>query len=228
MQLRIATYNIHRCVGLDGIENSKRIATVLREINADIIALQEVTSNSEIKDDILANLAAATGTRQIEGFTLTATGTAYGNAILSRLPVSKINRIDISVKGREPRGVIEAKLNLNDQAVFLWATHLGLGIGERYQQIKKLLKTVDARENDSGILLGDFNEWLSWSRSLRTISKRFKTIQSPATFPSRRPLFKLDRIWVRPAERLTTLRAHTTKLSRVASDHLPLVADITL
>ena len=228
MQLRIATYNIHRCVGLDGIENSKRIATVLREINADIIALQEVTSNSEIKDDILANLAAATGTTQIEGFTLTATGTAYGNAILSRLPVSEIKRIDISVKGREPRGVIEAKLNLNNQTVFLWATHLGLGIRERYMQIKKLLKIVDARENDPGILFGDFNEWLLWSRSLLAISKRFNTIQSPATFPSRRPLFKLDRIWVRPAERLTTLRAHTTKLSRVASDHLPLVADIIL
>ena len=226
MRLRIATYNIHRCIGRDGTENPKRIATVLSEINADIIALQEVTSQPERADDILANLAVATGTKPIEGFTLTTTGTRYGNALLSKLPLSAVNRYDISVKGKEPRGVIQAKLNFNNQTVILWATHLGLGIRERYLQIEKLLKIVDGIESDSGVLLGDFNEWLSWSRPLRAIGKRFSTRQSPATFPSHRPLFKLDRIWVRPPDRLTTLRAHSTGLSRVASDHLPLVVDL--
>lgn len=227
MRFRVATYNIHRCVGRDGMENSRRISAVLGEINADIIALQEVTSQPEIADDILATLAAATGTKPIEGFTLTTAGTRYGNAFLSKLPVSAINRYDISVKGKEPRGVIQANLNLNDQTVILWATHLGLGIRERYLQIGKLLKIVDGIESDSGVLLGDFNEWLSWSRSLRAISKRFTARQFPATFPSHRPLLKLDRIWVRPVDRLTTLHVHSTELSRVASDHLPLVADIT-
>ncbi len=228
MRFRIATYNLHRCVGRDGIENPKRIATVLREINADIIALQEVTSQPEIADDVLATLAAATGMKSIEGFTLTTTGTRYGNALLSKLPVSAIKRYDISVKGKEPRGMIQANLNLDDQTVILWATHLGLGIRERYLQIEKLLKIVDGIESNSSVLLGDFNEWLSWSRPLRAIGKRFTTRQSPATFPSHRPLLKLDRIWVRPVGRLTTLHAHSTELSRVASDHLPLVADITL
>lgn len=227
MHFRIATYNIHRCVGRDGKKNLTRIARVLREINADIIALQEVTSQPEIADDILASLAAVTGMEPIEGFTLTTTGARYGNALLSKFPVSAIQRYDISVKGREPRGVIQAKLNINDQTVILWATHLGLGIRERYLQAEKLLKTVDGIESDLSVLLGDFNEWLSWSRLLRGIGKKFTNRHSPATFPSHRPLLKLDRIWVRPVDKLSTLRAHSTELSRVASDHLPLVADIT-
>ncbi len=228
MHFRIATYNIHRCVGRDGIENPRRIAAVLREINADVIALQEVTSQPETAEDVLATLAAATGMEAVEGSTLTTAKTRYGNALLSKLPISAIKRYDISVKGREPRGVIQANLKLNDQTLFLWATHLGLGIRERYFQIEKLLKIVDEIKSDFAVLLGDFNEWLSWSRSLRAIGQRFPSRQSPSSFPAHRPLLKLDRIWVRPAKRLTTLHAHSTELSRVASDHLPLVADITL
>jgi endonuclease/exonuclease/phosphatase family metal-dependent hydrolase len=121
---------------------------------------------------------------------------------------------------------------LNRQTIILWATHLGLGIRERHLQVKELLKIIHAVDADVGILLGDFNEWLTWSRPLRALHRWFTTPQAtpqvPATFPSRRPLLRLDRIWIRPAERLTTLRAHSTELSRVASDHLPLVADILL
>lgn len=228
MRLRIATYNVHQCVGRDGIENTRRIAAVLSEVDADIVALQEVTSHPEKTDDMLAYLAAAAEMQQIEGFTLNSAGTRYGNALLTRLPVSAVNLIDISVKGREPRGVIQADLNVNGQTVVLWATHLGLGIRERYLQIKKLLKRVDEAERDIAVLLGDFNEWLSFGRPLRAVGQRFSTPQSPATFPSFRPMLKLDRIWVRPADKIATLRAHSTKLSRVASDHLPLVLDMSL
>jgi endonuclease/exonuclease/phosphatase family metal-dependent hydrolase len=232
MGYRIATYNIHRCVGRDGIENSGRIAAVLREINADIVALQEVTSYHEAAGDMLGYLAAEVEMEPIGGFTLTAAGAHYGNALLSKLPVSAIKRINISVAAREPRGVIQAAFGLNRQTIILWATHLGLGIRERHLQVKELLKIIHAANADVGILLGDFNEWLSWSRPLRALHRWFTTPHStpqvPATFPSRRPLLRLDRIWIRPAERLTTLRAHSTELSRVASDHLPLVADIIL
>ena len=208
MGLRVATYNIHQCVGRDGIENTRRIAAVLSEIDADIIALQEVTSHPGKPDDMLAYLAAATEMAPIEGFTLSSAGTRYGNALLTRLPVSAVNLIDISVKKREPRGVIQADLNLNGQTAVLWATHLGLGIRERHLQIKELLKRVDKVESDIAVLLGDFNEWLSSGRHLRTIGRRFTTPQSPATFPSFRPLLKLDRIWVRPAEKIYSV-SHT-------------------
>ncbi len=229
MYVRIATYNIHRCVGLDGIQHPKRIAAVLNELNADIVALQEVTSHPEmLSDDPLANLAKAAEMQPIEGFTLSSAGARYGNALLSKLPVSAVNRIDISVKKREPRGVIEMTLNHNCQKVALWATHLGLGMHERHQQVNTLLEVIDSADADVSILLGDFNEWFPWGRPLRALNGWFTKAQSPATFPSRSPFLKLDRIWVRPLDRLATVRAHSTKLSRVASDHLPLVADVAL
>ncbi len=232
MRLRIATYNIHRCVGRDGIENVERIAAVLREINGDIVALQEVTSRPAMTGDMLAYLAAAAHMQPIEGFTLSAAGAHYGNALLTNMPVSAITRIDISVPRREPRGVIEVTFTANDHAIILWATHLGLGIRERHLQIKKLLGVIHAADVDARILLGDFNEWWPWSRPLRALHRWFVTpaaaAPSPATFPSRKPLLRLDRIWVRPAWRLVALRVHSTELSRIASDHLPLVAEILL
>jgi endonuclease/exonuclease/phosphatase family metal-dependent hydrolase len=228
MDLRVATYNIHQCVGRDGIENPRRIADVLNEIKADIVALQEVTSYPEISDDMLAYLADATEMNPIEGFTLSVAGSRYGNALLSRVPISAVNRVDISVQGREPRGVIEVVLNHNCQNVVLWATHLGLSIEERREQINTLLKIIDAANADMSILLGDLNEWFPWGRPLRELQRWFTTVTSPATFPARRPFLKLDRILVRPADRIVTIRTHSTKLSRGASDHLPLVADIAL
>jgi len=228
MHIRIATYNIHQCVGRDGIQHPKRIATVLNELNADIIALQEVTSHPKMSDDPLANLAEATEMQPFEGFTLSSADARYGNAFLSKLPVAAVNRIEISVKKREPRGVIEMTLNHNRQRVTLWATHLGLGIHERQQQINSLMEVIDSADADVSILLGDFNEWFPWGRPLRALNRWFTKVQSPATFPSRSPFLKLDRIWVRPVNKLTTLRVHSTKLSRVASDHLPLVADVAL
>ncbi len=229
MHFRIATYNIHRCIGRDGSENRERIAMVLREIDADIVALQEVTSHPEGRpDDMLAYLAASTAMVPIEGFTMTVQGSRYGNALLSRVPLSAVKRINISVEGREPRGVIESVFVLGNHTLTLWATHLGLRGCERNMQIKKIMKKIHTADADVSILLGDFNEWLFWSPSLRAIRRSFKATPSPASFPSQMPLFKLDRIWIRPSVKLSTVRAHSSLLSRIASDHLPLVAEIIL
>jgi endonuclease/exonuclease/phosphatase family metal-dependent hydrolase len=226
MSFRVATYNIHRGLGRDGIEDYRRIAAVLAEIDADIIGLQEVTSHSQTTDDVLTYLAAAVGMLPVEGFTLTAAGARYGNALLSKLPIAATSLTDIGLKGREPRGVIQVDLSLNGQKAVVWATHLGLGFHERRSQARMLLALVDKVDCDIKILLGDFNEWLPYGGPLRAIGNRFTTHKSPATFPARRPLLKLDRIWLQPAEKIKSLRTHSTKLSMVASDHLPLVMEI--
>ncbi len=228
MQLRVATYNIHRCIGKDGIEDFSRVAAVLREINGDIIALQEVTSHQGTAADMLAYLAAAVKMEPVPGFTLQKAQGRYGNALLSRLPVSAINRIDISMPGREPRGLIEAHFQLDKLQIIVWATHLGLGVRERHRQVNKLLQIVDAADAELGMLLGDLNEWLAWSRCLRALRRRFTATPSPATFPAWRPLLKLDRIWIDRTDMKVDLRAHRTATSKAASDHLPLVADIIL
>ncbi len=162
----------------------------------------------------------------IEGFTLNVAGSRYGNALLSRLPVCAVNSVDISVQGREPRGVVEVVFHYNYETVALWATHLGLRAGERRVQLNTLLKIMDAGNVDMSLLLGDLNEWLPWGRPLRKLQRRFKADGSPPTFPAGSPLLKLDRILVRPAGRIAAIHTHRTKLSRFASDHLPLVADI--
>ncbi|WP_232371032.1 endonuclease/exonuclease/phosphatase family protein [Desulfogranum marinum] len=230
MNFRIATYNVHRCVGRDGVENIDRIVAVLKGLNADIVALQEVTSSNKQSSSMLARLALETEMEAIEGFTLTTSGTRYGNAILTGLPISTVNRINISVTGKEPRGVIEIVLHVPDieTSITIWATHLGLGIAERYFQINQLLRVIGTKNADVSVLLGDFNEWLVWGRSMRAVQMVFTQSSSPATFPAWIPLLKLDRIWVKPIGALSALRPYKTRLSRTASDHLPLIADITI
>lgn len=226
MQLRVVTYNIHRCIGRDGIEDFSRVAAVLGEINGDIVALQEVTSHPDDSADMLAYLAEAVDMQAVHGVTLQKAGAPYGNALLTRLPLSDVNLFDISILKREPRGVIEACFLCDNVKVMIWVTHLGLGIRERHRQVDRLLQLVDAADADLGMLLGDLNEWLAWSRCLKALCRRFVTAPTPATFPAWRPLLKLDRIWVSSADVSVILRAHSTPTSRVASDHLPLVADI--
>ena len=228
MQLRLITYNIHQCIGRDGNEDFSRVAAVLREINGDIVALQEVTSHDDKSADMLAYLATATGMQPVAGFTLQQAGGRYGNALLSRLPLIAVKRFDISIPKREPRGVIEALFQAENQQLMVWATHLGLGMRERHRQVDRLLQIVDAAGADLGVLLGDLNEWLIWSRCLQAICRHFPLTLSPATFPASWPVLKLDRIWVNKAEISMTLRAHKTATSQAASDHLPLVADLLL
>lgn len=228
MPLRIASYNIHRCIGRDGIENPDRIAGVLREIDADIIALQEVASLVGSPKNVLALLADAATAKVIPGFTLVEKNGRYGNAILSKIEVSRVNRVDISVPGREPRGVLAVDLDINHCKVAFFATHLGLTPRERRLQIRHILSLLKKTIADVSILLGDFNEWLFWGRPLRWLKQWFTPMPTPSTFPAHYPLLALDRIWIHPATRLMSLQVHATALSRIASDHLPLVADVDL
>jgi endonuclease/exonuclease/phosphatase family metal-dependent hydrolase len=228
MVLRIATYNIHRCVGCDGVEAPERIAAVLQDINADVTALQEVAFDPSGPKNILADLARSMGARAIAGPTLLEKKGRYGNAILSRLVPERVDRLDISVPGREPRGVLAVKLRLNGNSVRIVTTHLGLRPRERRYQIRRLLPLLDDPNAAVTILLGDFNEWLLWGRPLRWINRRFGSLPAPATFPSRRPLLALDRIWVNPADRLISMHHHRHVSAAVASDHLPLVAQVAV
>ena len=228
MVLRIATYNIHRCVGCDGVEAPERIAAVLQDINADVTALQEVAFDPGGPKNILANLARSLDAQAIAGPTLLEKKGRYGNAILSRLVPERVDRLDISVPGREPRGVLAVTLRLDGSSVRIVATHLGLRPRERRYQIHRLLPLLDDPQADVTILLGDFNEWLLWGRPLRWINRRFGSLPAPATFPSRRPLLALDRIWVNPADRLISLHRHRHVSTAVASDHLPLVAQVAV
>jgi len=228
MTLRVATYNIHRCVGSDGIESEERIAAVLSDIDADIAALQEVAFDAADPNNILGDLARSMDATAIAGPTLLEKKGQYGNALLSRIAPDSVDRLDISVTGREPRGALSVKLRLNDVIVRIVATHLGLRPGERRYQIRRLLSLLKDPQDAVTILLGDFNEWFLWGRPLRWLNRRFGRLPAPATYPSRRPLLALDRIWVDPSDRLASMYLYRHPHAVTASDHLPVVANLVI
>jgi endonuclease/exonuclease/phosphatase family metal-dependent hydrolase len=223
--LNIATYNIHRAVGTDGRFSPERIIGVLKEINADVVALQEVPLGGENFPNVLLLLQQATGYYVTEGHTFSVSGRRYGNAVMSRYPITETRAIDISFGSHEPRGALDADIDCHGHPLRVIATHLGLRISERQEQIRKLLQVFDTDQMPV-ILLGDVNEWFIWGKSLKWLVSRFEAVPAPATFPSRWPLLALDRIWIHPRHRLVHVNAHSSPLAKVASDHLPLVAHI--
>ena len=223
--LTIATYNIHGAVGTDGGFAPERVAAVLLEVSADIIALQEVPLGGAGMPNVLKILQDATGFVGVEGYTFSVSGRRYGNAVLSRYPIVATRKIDISFGSREPRGALDADISCHGHPLRVIATHLGLRPAERHDQIRKLLQVFDT-DQMAVVLMGDVNEWFVWGKSLRWLVSHFQAVPAPATFPSRWPIFALDRIWIRPRHRLVHVDVHASPLARIASDHLPLIAHI--
>jgi endonuclease/exonuclease/phosphatase family metal-dependent hydrolase len=228
MQLTLATYNIHGCIGADRRFEPDRIVTVLQEVDADVVALQEVEHHDVEGYDLLDYLAIKTGLTAIAGPTLLRKTRHYGNAVLTKLPILSVNRVDLTLPGREPRGALDVTLAGNDRDLHVVATHLGLRPWERRQQVRQLLKLFDIRFSEIYVLMGDLNEWFLWGRPLRWLHAHFKHTPHRATYPAPRPFMALDRLWVHPRRRLKSVEVHTSKVARIASDHLPLKAIIEI
>ena len=227
--LRAATWNIHGAVGADRRYAPERIVAVLNEMNADIIALQEVASR-ETHGDFLANVKRATHYNVVAGYLQQRRGTDFGNAVLSRYPILGVERLDLAVHRYEPRGALDVTVDIGRALPFrVMAVHLGLRPGERREQVRRILAKVERDNPHPTLLLGDVNEWYLWGRPLRWLHSHFRHVPAaPATFPARRPVLALDRIWVTPAGSLRRLARHATPLARIASDHLPLTAEIVV
>jgi len=227
MPLTLATYNIHRCIGRDGKLRPERIAEVLKELRADVVALQEVESRDHGGLDLLAHFTAQTGLAAIAGHNIYRHGTRYGNALLTRLPVVAMTRLDLSFGKREPRGAIDVQLAWGTDTVHVVATHLGLTAAERRWQIDRLLARFGTSASGTHVLLGDINEWWRWGRAHRWLEAYFPAAATaPATFPASYPLLALDQIRVRPGHLLSDVAVHASPLARQASDHLPLTAQL--
>jgi len=235
--LRIATYNIHKCRGLDGRVRPQRIVDVLRELDADLIALQEVVSRkgSGREGDQTRYFAEELGYSSAMGENRTHQGGAYGNVVLTRFPIHALENCDISTAGRERRGCLRADLRLGKAMLHIFNVHMGTAFFERREQARKLLGgEILGSEQLTGprIVLGDFNEW---SRGLasRLFAERFHSadprryLGRARTYPGLLPFLHLDHIYFDPALKLNRLNLHRSRKALVASDHLPLVADFT-
>jgi len=228
VELTLASYNIHRGIGRAGHFDADAILTVLRELEADIIALQEVESPTESGLEFLETMAAEIGFHATAGTTLVRGLCRYGNALLSRTPPEWVLHHDISVGRREPRGVLEAWFTREGLPLRVLVTHFGLRARERWQQFHALMRLADQTPEVPLALLGDFNEWWLFSTLTRRLRRRFGAIAAPRTFPAVLPLLPLDRIWVQPPLRMERVTAHRSPAARRASDHLPLRAVVTL
>ena len=227
-RLRVVTYNVHACIGNDGEFLPQRICAVLDELRADVIGVQELEDRSVGNEQVSEYLARSLGMHAYRGATLKREDAHYGNLLLSREPAATTRMHDISVSGRQPRGIIEAGYNRFGRRVRVLVTHFGLKVAERREQARSLLRVVDAESPDVDVLLGDFNEWRPVSYTVRALKKRFGTMPRRGTWPAGRPLLPLDSIFVAPDAVRRTVQVIKSAQARRASDHLPLVCDIEL
>jgi endonuclease/exonuclease/phosphatase family metal-dependent hydrolase len=207
-----------------------RIAAVIRELATDVIALQEVDSRgaAAAAGHPLDALSAACGLTAVAGPTIVRPDGQYGNALLTRLSTVEVHRHDLSIPGREPRGALAVTLGVDDAELRAVATHLGLDRSERLRQVRRLARTVDTREGPPTLLLADSNEWWPWARPLRELRRWIGGLPPVRSFPSQLPLLALDRIGAEGLRHTRWPRAHRSPTTRVASDHLPVVAEVEL
>jgi endonuclease/exonuclease/phosphatase family metal-dependent hydrolase len=252
--MRIVTYNVHKCRGLDRRVRPARIASVLREVDADIIALQEVLSigGAAREMDQARFIAEELGYDYCIGENRRLSGGAYGNVILSRLPWRHVHNYDITWRGRERRGCLRVDIETGVSStgsstgssssggggtagtlLHLFNVHLGTAYIERRHQARQLVGDMilgSAELTGARVVLGDFNEWTR-GLATRLLTEQLQSadvrlhLRSPRTYPGALPLVHLDHIYFDPALELTGLTLHKSRTALVASDHLPLVAD---
>jgi len=235
-RFRIATYNIHKAQGLDGRVRVERIARVLAEIDADIIALQEVVSEEgrSIEHHQASYLAEQFGYFCAIGETRKHRGAIYGNVTLSRWKFELVRPVDLTVPGREERGALRTDIRLDDRLLHIFNLHLGTAHAERKSQAVRLVDEEVLRAIDiSGprVVLGDFNEW-THGLVTQKLSAEFQGtrlinhVRRTRAYPAVLPLLNLDHIYLDEQLRIQKAFYHRKPLSLIASDHLPLVADV--
>lgn len=251
MRLRIVSYNIHRAIGLDRRFRPDRIIQILEHYRADIVLLQEVDSGvpRSRELDLARELAHALGyPHYAVGHNVQLRKGRYGNATLSHFPITRERNIDLTVGGRKRRGcqhtsVQAEKVAGHRHALEIFNLHLGLSAQERDRQVGLLARSGEfAALNEKQICIvgGDFNDWrarlhpmfteimgFACATAKKTGRNRYYN-RSIATYPSFSPTGALDKIFYRGGLRLANSFRCRMQVSKVASDHLPIVADFEL
>ena len=231
LTISVASYNVHKCVGTDGVFDPDRILDVVLELDADVVALQEADQRFGSRKGLL-NLKALQergsyrsvldqGSRRLShGW--------HGNVILYREGAAVSGVTKMTLPGFEPRGAVLVDFNFSGMPIRIIGAHLGLLASSRARQAEAILGAAHPVDDRAVILLGDTNEWRVGGRSaLRPFDPHLSDVDMViASFPSRFPLWPLDRVLTNKHVTVYEMFAVETALSRVASDHLPVKAVI--
>jgi endonuclease/exonuclease/phosphatase family metal-dependent hydrolase len=241
-RLRVMTYNAHSCVGTDGELNHSRIAAVIATHDPDIVALQELdlARMRSGRLDQAAVIAEQLKMRFHFHPALRVKEEMYGDAILSKWPLTLRHAGELpTVKARlafEPRGALWVTAACGDHEVQIINTHLGLSFKERAAQAQALLGPEWLGHpacRQRVVFCGDLNTPPCFAvyRTFRSVLQDAALhlhARGRATFPSRLPFLRLDYIFTSSDIRVLNIHAPRTSLTRLASDHLPLIADLDL
>ena len=227
MQLTFASYNIHKAVGVDGQRNPDRILAVLKEIGADVVAVQEIDRRFGRRESVLPRQAL-----EEHGWCAAPCRTRsdsigwHGNAILVRRGIEILGAEPIELPRLEPRGAVCAHLSVDGMPLHVVGMHLDLSGIRRMHQIQAVQAHMRER-NGPAVLLGDFNEWSARGRCFAAFTDGWTVLAPGRSYPSRRPLAQLDRIVHSRGWKCEGANVHHSALAVVASDHLPVIARLT-
>lgn len=247
MRVRMMTYNIHRAIGVDRRFRPERIVEIVTHYAPDVLLLQEVDEGAprSREMDLGRDLAGALGYPHfVVGHNVSLRKGRYGNATLSRYPILRERNIDLTIDSRKRRGCQHTTIEIekahgHPHKMDVFNLHLGLGAQERVRQIGHLVRSrefVDLDPDQPSVVGGDFNDWRSLLHPIFTEILRFGSATHKGdsyngvlrTYPSFSPRGGLDRLYYRGPIRAVTAHACRLRLSKVASDHLPVIADFDL
>ncbi|MEO7338923.1 MAG: endonuclease/exonuclease/phosphatase family protein [Caldimonas sp.] len=248
--LRVATYNIH--TGVRGVGPRKRLeihnlALGVEALDADLVFLQEVrflnrAEARKFPDTLIgwprvpqADYLAPDGYEVAYHTNATTAHGEHGNALLSRWPLGDIGHHDVSDHRFEQRGLLHVPVHWNGELVHAIVAHFGLIHSSRVRQVERLAQFIAATvpKNELLVVAGDFNDWgAKLDEPMRKLGLARATMAGAPpvrcnTFPSRLPVFSMDRIYVRGLQCLSTSVPRGVAWARM-SDHLPLIAELTL
>lgn len=232
IRFHLATYNVHKCRGMDGRTRPSRIASVLKGLKADVVALQEVIGagpggrGQEEEIGAQLNMVSVLASARI------LRGHPYGNGLLSRFPIHQHITYDLSQQGYEPRLCQRVDLLMGKHPIHIYNVHLGTSRAERIKQAVQLIHILEDRKvQGPKIVMGDFNEWHRGPAS-KLLSERLDSLdlapslQWRRTYPGVFPVFHLDRIYYKGSVEIIKVEVPRKWLCLVASDHVPMVAEV--
>jgi len=229
--IRVASYNIQKSIGTDFRRRPQRILDVLVELDADVVALQEVDRRFGERTTSLSPtaIAAATGYRPVVFGARPQSLGWHGNTLLIRKGIEVVSQRTLVLPRLEPRGAVLADLGLDGMLFRVVGLHLGLLGLWRKRQAQAVLDQLEALEQPlPTVIMGDLNEWSVNGGCLANFARDHHVGRPGPSYPSVRPLFSYDRIIASADVSIDAVGVHGTAMARVASDHLPVWAHLGL